>query len=182
MSRLASLSGASFRPAHQAQTASSDAGKVASKVLAGGSEQHQLHRDSFDPKPSFACNAVYPDPNKGKGSYACNAVYPDPGKGKHDHGSYACNAVYPSGPRHQPKPEPLPLPRWNPQPRQDPGLFACSARVPDPSAPRQDPGLFACSARVPSPNDPPRDPGLYACSARVPASIAQMIEDLAKER
>lgn len=106
MSRLDSLSGASFRPAQQTQTASSAAEKVAAKILDGGDGQSRFQRDGFDVRPrQHRC-----DP----GFYSCNAVYPDPSKPKRDPGFYSCNAVYP---------DPS-------EPPQDPSLFACSARVP----------------------------------------------------
>ena len=154
MSRLDSLSGASFRPA-QSQNASGTSEKVTSKVLDGGQQTrgNRFDRDSFDRNPGF---------------YACTARLPNPGEPRKDPGFYACTARLP-----QPKEPPVfgcaaPLPK-----PQDPGNYACKAPLPSPG---QDPGNYACKAPLPSPG---QDPGNYACKAPVPNDILdRLLKDL----
>ena len=108
MSRLDSLSGASFRPA-QTQTAPAAAEKVASKILdGGGNAKGRFDKDSFECRPRLPKLDPQP-PKQDPGFYACNAHVPNPG----DLPGFPKDL-----PKWEPKPLPFPkhpLPKWEPQ-------------------------------------------------------------------
>src|SRR5262245_37851069 len=111
MSRLDSLSGASFRPA-QSQTATGAGEKVASKVQDSvKGEQGHFHTDGFDCRPPRDPSVV-----------ACAHKLPGPLQPR-DPGTFACAHKLP-----------------NPLQPHDPGIFACAQKVPSPLQPH-DPGI-----------------------------------------
>jgi hypothetical protein len=117
MSRLNSLTGASFRPAQPSQPSSSSAAeKLLGKLLDGGKERGRIHRDGFDPLPKREPHLPKwkPEVKEDRGLYQCVSRLPSPNAPKEDPGLYQCVAR-------------LPSPN---APKEDPGLYQCVSRVP----------------------------------------------------